>query len=130
MGYPDRVTACASSQSGCAMGCTFCATGQMGLLGNLTAGEISAQVLWAKREASRLPHSTPQRLTNVVLMGMGEPLANERNVFEAIGRLTSWMGLGARHITLSTVGIVPGILRLEQRPVRGLDQVRRVTRAR
>jgi 23S rRNA (adenine2503-C2)-methyltransferase len=112
MGYPDRVTVCASSQSGCAMGCTFCATGQMGLLGNLTAGEIAAQVFWAKREAARLPVSTPRRLTNVVLMGMGEPLANERRVFEAIARLTSWMGLGARHITLSTVGIVPGILRL------------------
>jgi len=74
MGYPDRVTVCVSSQSGCAMGCTFCATGQMGLQNNLTAGEIAAQVVWARREAVRLPASTPQRLTNIVFMGMGEPI--------------------------------------------------------
>ncbi|MEX1264558.1 MAG: hypothetical protein WEE66_11630 [Actinomycetota bacterium] len=74
MGYRDRVTVCVSSQSGCAMGCTFCATGQMGLMSNLTAGEIAAQVVWAKREAARLPDTTPQRLTNVVFMGMGEPI--------------------------------------------------------
>ena len=74
MGYPDRVTVCVSSQAGCAMGCGFCATGQMGLLGNLTAGEIAGQVLWARREAAALPDTTPQRLTNVVFMGMGEPI--------------------------------------------------------
>ena len=74
MGYPDRVTVCVSSQAGCAMGCGFCATGQMGLLNNLTAGEIAAQVLWAKREAANLPDTTPRRLTNVVFMGMGEPI--------------------------------------------------------
>ena len=74
MGYPDRVTVCISSQSGCAMGCTFCATGQMGLRNNLTAGEIAAQVVWARREAARLPPTTPQRLGNVVFMGMGEPI--------------------------------------------------------
>ncbi|HLB39023.1 MAG TPA: hypothetical protein VJM84_01065 [Actinomycetota bacterium] len=74
MGYPDRVTVCVSSQSGCAMGCTFCATGQMGLQNNLTAGEIVAQAVWARREAARLPASTPQRLSNVVFMGMGEPI--------------------------------------------------------
>jgi 23S rRNA (adenine2503-C2)-methyltransferase len=74
MGYPDRVTVCVSSQSGCAMGCTFCATGQMGLKNNLTAGEIAAQVVWARREAAKLPDTTPQRLTNVVFMGMGEPI--------------------------------------------------------
>ena len=88
MGYRDRVTVCVSSQSGCAMGCAFCATGQMGLQSNLTMGEIAAQVVWARREASRLPESTPRRLGNVVLMGMGEPLANERHVFAAIARLT------------------------------------------
>ena len=71
MGYPDRVTVCISSQAGCGMGCGFCATGQMGLLGNLTAGQIAAQVLWARREAARLPASTPRRLGNVVFMGMG-----------------------------------------------------------
>ncbi len=74
MGYPDRVTVCVSSQSGCAMGCSFCATGQMGLKNNLTSGEIAAQVVWARREAPRLPASTPRRLTNVVFMGMGEPI--------------------------------------------------------
>jgi 23S rRNA (adenine2503-C2)-methyltransferase len=114
MGYRDRVTVCVSSQSGCAMGCTFCATGQMGLQNNLTSGEIAAQVVWARREAPRLPATTPQRLGNVVLMGMGEPLANERHVFAAIARITdpAAFGLGARHVTLSTVGIVPGIRRL------------------
>src|SRR5688500_11237331 len=114
MGYRDRVTVCVSSQSGCAMGCTFCATGQMGLRNNLTAGEIAAQVVWARREAPRLPDSTPQRLTNVVFMGMGEPLANERHVFASIARLTDprALGLGARHVTLSTVGLVPGIRKL------------------
>jgi 23S rRNA (adenine2503-C2)-methyltransferase len=114
MGYRDRVTVCVSSQSGCAMGCTFCATGQMGLRNNLTAGEIAAQVVWARREALRLPDSTPQRLTNVVFMGMGEPLANERHVFASIARLTDprAFGLGARHVTLSTVGLVPGIRKL------------------
>jgi 23S rRNA (adenine2503-C2)-methyltransferase len=114
MGYPDRVTVCISSQVGCAMDCGFCATGQMGLMGNLTAGEIAAQVVWARREAARLPDSTPQRLSNVVFMGMGEPLANYARVGQAIVRLTDPKGmrLGARHITVSTVGLVPGIRRL------------------
>ena len=114
MGYPDRVTVCISSQAGCGMGCGFCATGQMGLLGNLTAGQIAAQVLWARREAARLPASTPRRLGNVVFMGMGEPLANEKQVFAAIARITDPAGirLGARHITVSTVGLVPGIRNL------------------
>jgi 23S rRNA (adenine2503-C2)-methyltransferase len=114
MGYRDRVTACISSQAGCAMGCTFCATGQMGLMNNLTAGEIAAQAVWARREAAMLPASTPRRLTNLVFMGMGEPLANERPVLAAIDRLTDRraFGLGARHITVSTVGLVQGIERL------------------
>jgi 23S rRNA (adenine2503-C2)-methyltransferase len=117
MGYTDRVTVCISTQSGCAMGCGFCATGQMGLEGNLSAGEIAAQVVWARREASRLPVSTPRRLSNVVFMGMGEPLANERHTFGAIERLTdpAGMGLGDRHLTVSTVGVVPGIRRLAER---------------
>jgi 23S rRNA (adenine2503-C2)-methyltransferase len=117
MGYRDRVTACVSSQSGCAMGCGFCATGQMGLRNNLTAGEIAAQVVWARREAAALPASTPRRLTNVVFMGMGEPLANERHTFGALERLTdpATMGLGDRHVTVSTVGVVPGIARLGER---------------
>jgi 23S rRNA (adenine2503-C2)-methyltransferase len=114
MGYRDRVTTCISSQMGCAMGCTFCATGQMGLQHNLSAGEIAAQAVWARREAPRLPSSTPQRLTNIVFMGMGEPLANERSVFSAIARLTDReaFGLGARHVTVSTVGLVRAIGRL------------------
>ena len=116
MGYRDRVTVCASTQSGCAMDCGFCATGQMGLKGNLSAGEIAAQVVWGRREAPRLPASTPRRLTNVVFMGMGEPLANERHTFGALARLTdpNGMGLGDRHITVSTIGVVPGIRRLAE----------------
>jgi len=116
MGYRDRVTVCASTQSGCAMDCGFCATGQMGLKGNLTAGEIVAQVVWGRREAPRLPRSTPRRLTNVVFMGMGEPLANERHTFGALARLTDpdGMRIGDRHITVSTVGVVPGIRRLAE----------------
>src|SRR5205085_445225 len=114
MGYPDRVTACVSTQVGCAMGCGFCATGQMGLLGNLTAGEIAAQVVWARRAAERLPASTPRRVTNVVFMGMGEPMSNYRHTRDAIARLLdpAGIGLGARHVTVSTVGVVPGIRRL------------------
>jgi 23S rRNA (adenine2503-C2)-methyltransferase len=117
MGYRNRVTVCVSAQSGCAMGCGFCATGQMGLRNNLTAGEMAAQVLWGKREASRLPAATPRRLTNVVFMGMGEPLANERHTFGALERLTdpAGLGLGDRHLTVSTVGVVPGIGRLGAR---------------
>jgi 23S rRNA (adenine2503-C2)-methyltransferase len=117
MGYRGRVTVCVSSQMGCAMDCGFCATGQMGLLGNLTAGEIAAQVVWARRAAADLPATTPQRLTNVVFMGMGEPLSNERHTFGALERLTDpeAFGLGDRHITMSTVGVVPGIERLGER---------------
>ena len=123
MGYRDRVTVCISAQVGCAMGCGFCATGQMGLMANLTAGEIAGQVVWAKREAVNLPSTTPQRLTNVVMMGMGEPLANFGRVSAAINLLTDpdGMKLGARHITVSTVGIVPGINKLtEHHPQVGL----------
>jgi 23S rRNA (adenine2503-C2)-methyltransferase len=83
MGYRDRVTVCVSTQTGCAMGCGFCATGQMGLRNNLTAGEIAAQAVWARREAAALPDSTPRRLSNAVFMGMGEPLSNERHAFGA-----------------------------------------------
>ena len=111
MGYPDRVTVCISSQVGCAMDCGFCATGQMGLMGNLSAGEIAAQVVWARREAAKLPDTTPQRLSNVVFMGMGEPMANYARVRDAITQLTdpAGMRMGARHITVSTVGLIPGI---------------------
>ena len=103
---------CVSTQTGCAMGCGFCATGQMGLRNNLTAGEIAAQAVWARREAAALPDSTPRRLSNAVFMGMGEPLSNERHTFGALDLLTGEMGMGDRHVTVSTVGVAPAIRRL------------------
>ncbi len=106
MAYPDRVTVCVSSQAGCAMACQFCATGQAGFTRHLDEGEIVEQVAEAIRTAR------PRRLSNVVFMGMGEPLANYDRVWAAVVRLHDEMGLSARHITLSTVGMVPGILRL------------------
>jgi 23S rRNA (adenine2503-C2)-methyltransferase len=108
-GSRDRVPVGVSTQAGCAMGCVFCATGQMGLRNNLTAGEIAAQVVWGRREAANLPDSTPRRLTNVVFMGMGEPLSNERHTFGALEKITGAMGLGDRHVTVSTVGVAPAI---------------------
>ncbi len=108
MGYERRNTLCISSQVGCAMGCLFCATGQMGFRRNLTAGEIIAQVITFERE---LRH-TGRRLTNVVFMGMGEPLNNYGAVVEAVRRLTdpTGFGFGARRITVSTIGL-PGQIR-------------------
>ncbi len=106
MRYPDRVTVCVSTQAGCAMACQFCATGQAGFQRQLTQGEIVEQVVAAMREAR------PRRVSNIVFMGMGEPLANYDRVWGAIERLHGDMGLSARHLTLSTVGIVPGIRRL------------------
>eukprot|EP00611_Tribonema_gayanum_P019109 TRINITY_DN3253_c1_g1_i7.p1 TRINITY_DN3253_c1_g1~~TRINITY_DN3253_c1_g1_i7.p1 ORF type:complete len:458 (-),score=149.58 TRINITY_DN3253_c1_g1_i7:30-1373(-) len=111
MPYSDgRRTACISSQAGCAMGCVFCATGQMGFARQLTADEIFEQ---AFRFASEL-RLKGERLSNVVFMGMGEPLANYANVMEAVRRINSQLGIGARHITISTVGLVPRIQRLAQ----------------
>ncbi len=119
MRFRGRVTACISSQVGCAMGCGFCATGQMGFTRQLTAGEIVAQAVHVAREAradapSAEPAAGGLRLRNVVLMGMGEPLHNYDAVLHAIGILRDdgGLALGAGHITLSTVGVVPGILRL------------------
>jgi 23S rRNA (adenine2503-C2)-methyltransferase len=106
MRYADRVTVCVSTQAGCAMACQFCATGQAGFQRHLTAGEIVEQVAVAMRTAR------PRRLSNVVFMGMGEPLANYDRVWAAVERLHAEMGLSARHLTLSTVGLVPGIRRL------------------
>src|ERR1700677_4932266 len=106
MHYPDRVTVCVSTQAGCAMACQFCATGQAGFQRQLSAGEIVEQVAEAIRAAR------PRRLSNVVFMGMGEPLANYDRVWSAVTRLHGDMGLSARHLTLSTVGVVPGIRRL------------------
>jgi 23S rRNA (adenine2503-C2)-methyltransferase len=105
MRYPDRATVCVSSQAGCAMGCTFCATGQAGFDRHLDVGEIVEQVL-------RAAQASPQRVTNVVFMGMGEPLANYDNTWAAVQRLHDDLGLSARRITVSTVGVAPGIRRL------------------
>ncbi len=119
MRFTGRVTACVSSQVGCAMGCIFCATGQMGYTRHLTPGEIVAQAVHVAR-ALRTARD-PQRLRNIVLMGMGEPLHNYDAVMTAIDILRDETGLalGAERITLSTVGVVPGILRLaaEKRPL-------------
>lgn len=120
----ERATVCVSSQAGCAYGCTFCATGQMGFDRHLQAGEIVAQVLHFARElraepwaARGLPGSRPiDHITNIVLMGMGEPLHNYENVLQALRILNSSDGfrLGARHMTVSTVGLVPAIRKLSQ----------------
>lgn len=148
MRFTGRVTACISSQVGCAMGCVFCATGQMGYTRHLTTGEIVAQAVHVQRVLRTVTHrdvagvglpsiasakagdpgstsSTPgsatpatTRLRNIVLMGMGEPLHNYDAVLKAVDILTDGNGLslGAEHITLSTVGVVPGILRLAKEP--------------
>lgn len=106
MPYNDgRRTACISSQAGCAMGCTFCATGQMGFKRHLSAEEIFEQ---AQRYSVELQQQG-ERLSNIVLMGMGEPFHNYDAVLEAIGLLRTRLGIGARKITVSTVGIVPKI---------------------
>jgi 23S rRNA (adenine2503-C2)-methyltransferase len=105
MRYPERATVCVSSQAGCAMGCTFCATGQAGFERHLDAGEIVEQVV-------RAGHASPQRVSNVVFMGMGEPLANYDQTWAAVERIHHDLGLSARRITVSTVGVVPGIRRL------------------
>ncbi len=109
--YRDRATVCISSQAGCAMGCGFCATGQGGFDRHLTTGEIVEQVIVASRRA----RTAGRRLSNVVFMGMGEPLANEASVWAATQRIHDDVGLSARHITLSTVGVVPGIRALAAR---------------
>ena len=108
MPYDDhRRTACISSQAGCAMGCVFCATGQMGFARNLSSTEIFEQAMKFARELE----AEGDRLSNVVLMGMGEPFHNDDAVLEAVRRLMDDLGIGARHITISTVGLVPQIRR-------------------
>ena len=117
MKYPDRATVCISSQAGCGMNCPFCATGQAGLTRNLTAAEITAQVVAAARACAKgeLPGG-PTRLSNVVFMGMGEPLANYNAVMQSVRNITApqpdGLGIGARSVTLSTVGLVTGIEKL------------------
>lgn len=111
MYYDDRATVCVSTQAGCAMACGFCATGQAGFNRHLTVGEIVEQVVRAAREAA----GNGRRVDNIVFMGMGEPLANEPNVWGAIERIHGDIGISARHLTVSTVGIVPGIRTLADR---------------
>ena len=110
MGYTGRHTACVSTQAGCAMGCVFCATGQMGFVRHLRPGEIVAQVLLAQRTL----RANGAALRNLVLMGMGEPLHNYDAVMTALDIITDsrGIGLGPSRISISTVGVVPGILRL------------------
>ena len=132
--YDERSTVCISTQAGCAMGCVFCATGQAGLARNLTAGEIVAQVLvaarWLETDGGRpttddrehsvvYGPSSVVRLTNIVVMGMGEPMANYDRTWAALRRITDpdAFGLGARHITLSTVGLPQGIRRMAEEPL-------------
>ncbi|MBK8135005.1 MAG: 23S rRNA (adenine(2503)-C(2))-methyltransferase RlmN [Chloroflexi bacterium] len=103
----DRRTACISTQAGCAMGCVFCATGQMGFARHLTDAEILEQAVHFAQQL----RSEGERLSNVVLMGMGEPFHNYENSLTAVRRLMSELGIGARHITISTVGLVPQIRR-------------------
>ena len=127
--YPQRATVCISTQAGCAMGCPFCATGQAGFDRQLTAGEVVRQVVVADTvlrsgqlqaagggtdEDWSLPGDHPDRVTNVVFMGMGEPLANLDATLPAVRWFHEQLGLSARHLTVSTVGLVPGIRRLQE----------------
>jgi 23S rRNA (adenine2503-C2)-methyltransferase len=133
MKYPDRVTMCVSSQAGCGMGCPFCATGQAGLTRNLSTAEIVAQVVAGERAILQSPGGAPprgmsggpksnagpsatSRVSNIVFMGMGEPLANYKNLLGAIHRLSDpvpgGLGISQRSVTVSTVGLVPAIRRL------------------
>lgn len=109
----DRLTLCISSQAGCAMACTFCATGWSGYRRNLTPAEIIAQFRGARRWA-RANNRGP--ITNIVYMGMGEPLMNRKSVMRSLTLLNRAYAFGARRVTVSTVGVVPGILELAERP--------------
>jgi len=117
MGFPGRYTACLSSQVGCAMGCVFCATGQMGFGRNLSAGEIVAQAHHVERELRALQGD---HLRNIVMMGMGEPLHNFEATVEALDILTDSRGLnlGPARVAISTVGHIPGIMKLARHPRR------------
>ncbi|HLU99469.1 MAG TPA: 23S rRNA (adenine(2503)-C(2))-methyltransferase RlmN [Thermobifida alba] len=117
MRYPDRVTLCVSSQAGCGMNCPFCATGQAGLTRNLSTGEIVDQVVSVARDLARGEVAGgPGRISNIVFMGMGEPLANYRRVLESVRRITDpvpdGLGISQRGVTVSTVGLVPAIEKL------------------
>lgn len=127
MRYPGRITLCVSSQAGCGMNCPFCATGQAGLTRNMSTAEIVDQVVAANRaiaagELGENEHDA-ERVTNIVFMGMGEPLANYKRVMAALHRFVDpapeGLGMSARNITVSTVGLVPAIRKLadEELPV-------------
>ncbi|MEY4322485.1 MAG: hypothetical protein RL410_266 [Actinomycetota bacterium] len=125
MRYPDRVTVCVSSQAGCGMNCPFCATGQAGLTRNLSTAEIIEQVLAGSRALARDQITGgPGRVSNIVFMGMGEPLANYERTINAVRRMAApapeGLGISARSITVSTVGLVPRINQLAEEglPVR------------
>ncbi|SED85088.1 23S rRNA (adenine(2503)-C(2))-methyltransferase RlmN [Ruania alba] len=122
MGYSERATLCVSSQAGCGMACPFCATGQQGLTRNLSTGEIIEQVRRAAISCQQGELGDgPRRLTNVVFMGMGEPLANYRTVINAVKRMVApapeGLGMSARHITVSTVGLVPAIRKMTEEAI-------------
>jgi 23S rRNA (adenine2503-C2)-methyltransferase len=126
MRYPGRITLCVSSQAGCGMNCPFCATGQAGLTRNMSAAEIIDQVVAANRAiargellgSKRKPGEDPERVTNIVFMGMGEPLANYNRLMSAIRTMVAeqpnGLGMSARQITVSTVGLVPAIKKLAE----------------
>jgi 23S rRNA (adenine2503-C2)-methyltransferase len=135
MVYPGRATVCVSSQAGCPMGCTFCATAKLGFQQDLTAGQIAEQVLWAQRMLREIPDDVdaagmqrhrlkgvqdiPERLTNVVFMGMGEPFNNYDPWRRSVELLHDPNGFnfGARNFTVSTVGLIPGIVKLMNDPM-------------
>jgi 23S rRNA (adenine2503-C2)-methyltransferase len=114
-----RATVCISTQAGCAMGCTFCATGQFGFTRNLSVGEVVEQVarVWAEIDSLRPDASAPDHVTNVVFMGMGEPFANPGATWAAAHRLHDGFELSARALTISTVGLVPQIRRAATEPL-------------
>jgi 23S rRNA (adenine2503-C2)-methyltransferase len=117
MRYPDRVTLCISSQAGCGMNCPFCATGQAGLTRNLSTGEIVDQVVASARDLARgQVAGGPGRISNIVFMGMGEPMANYKRVLQTVRRITDpvpeGLGISQRGVTVSTVGLVPAINKL------------------
>src|SRR4051794_6582196 len=128
MRYPGRITLCVSSQAGCGMNCPFCATGQAGLTRNLSAAEILDQVVRANRALAngelggkKKGETTPERVSNIVFMGMGEPLANYARLMHAVRTMVApqpeGLGMSARHITVSTVGLVPAIRKLADEDV-------------
>lgn len=123
MRYPGRITLCVSSQAGCGMNCPFCATGQAGLTRNMSTAEIVDQVVQANAAIAagelggkKRGETTPERVSNIVFMGMGEPLANYNRVMDAVRTMVApqphGLGMSARHITVSTVGLVPAIEKL------------------